>query len=227
MNVQVGFVAAVLWLVVWWVLHSGRRNRPLVNRRMVVGALLVLVLAGGLLYPSLRTRWTADFAQGRPGSGRIEFYGAALRAFTSGSLADAVMGIGYSGVTRTMQERCGLSVHTHSDLFDLLLGGGLLGLGIYMAFFGVLLSTLREVAASSAEWALMGAACAIVAVMGLITGLLEATHAMFCLGAILHCCSVLAPAGTRVMRNEDEAIPVGSVDTSRAGVPGRGGISRD
>lgn len=66
---------------------------------------------------------------------------------------------------------------------------------------------LRGVQLQSEECALMGAVGAVYVVMSLITGLLEATHAMFCLGVIAHCCHVLAkPALTSRHSLSEESV---------------------
>jgi hypothetical protein len=196
-SIQVGLLMATGWLVVWWGILSGRRE----HRNWSVGLLAVACTAAVFLFASagfesLQTRWTEDFRNGRPGSGRLEFYQAAWERFSDGSLSDMLAGIGYSGIKDTMHARCGLPIHTHSDLFDLLLGGGLLGLLIYLTLLWNLLQYWRGVPRASAESALMGAYLGIFAVMSLITGQLEATHAMFALGATLHCCHVLRAGRT-------------------------------
>lgn len=190
--VQVGLVVAALWFFVWRFFLVHRRKSHTSERVFIVCGLLAVALFGSLGYESLHARWTSDFAKNRPGSGRLGFYQAAAERFSEGPAADMLFGVGYSGIRQTMEERCGMSVHTHSDFFDLMLGGGLLGLGIYGAFFWTLFRFFRGVPLQSAECALMGAVGAVYVVMGLITGLLEATHAMFCLGAIFQCCHVIA-----------------------------------
>jgi hypothetical protein len=49
----------------------------------------------------------------------------------------------------------------------------------------------RSIRPASAEYAVMGARFIIFGVMSLITGQLEATHAMFCSGASLHGCHLI------------------------------------
>ena len=46
----------------------------------------------------------------------------------------------------------------------------------------------------------MGAVIALFAVMSLVTGQLAATHAMFCLGATLHCCCLMATTRSAVSK---------------------------
>jgi O-antigen ligase len=193
-SIQVGAVLACVWLLVWRALLSGRR----VSKNWSLGLLAAAGLGAVILFSSvgvdsLYTRWTRDFERGMPGSGRLDFYHGALERFADGSLADMLVGIGYTGIRQTMRDRCGLPIHTHSDLFDLLLGGGLLGLAVYLVLWRNVVRQCRSVSSRSAEFALMGACLAIFLVMSLITGQLEATHAMFCLGACLHCCGLLAP----------------------------------
>lgn len=193
--VQVGVAAAFLWLLVWRLVLLVRGRSLRGERVVIIGGLIATALFSTLGYQSLHTRWTRDLEMGRPGSGRLEFYRVAWEQFPEGSVEDKVLGIGYSGIRETMEEKCGKSIHTHSDFFDLLLGGGLLGLGIYAALFWSLGMYFRGVALMSAECAVMGAVGSVYLVMSLITGLLEATHGMFCLGAIFHCCHVMASSG--------------------------------
>lgn len=202
--VQVGLVVAATWIFVWRFFLAARRKSHTNERILVVTGLLAVALFGSLGYESLHARWTDDFEKNRPGSGRLGFYQAAVERFSEGPAADMLLGVGYSGIRQTMEERCGMSVHTHSDLFDLLLGGGILGLGIYGALLWTLFRFFRGVPLHSAECALMGAVGAVFVVMGLITGLLEATHAMFCLGSIFHCCHVIASSTSATIDAADE-----------------------
>ena len=193
-SIQVGMVVASGWLALWWAVLSGRR----VSRNWSIGLLLAACVTAVLLFSyvgvdSLIARWTADFQSGRPGSGRLEFYQAASERYCDGTVSDLLVGIGYTGIKETMRSRCGMAIHTHSDFFDLLLGGGLLGVCLYGALYWILWRYWRSVPRGSAESAVMGASLAIYAVMSLITGQLEATHAMFCLGASLHCCHLMYP----------------------------------
>jgi hypothetical protein len=200
-SIQVGIAVASGWLMLWWAVLSGRR----VSRNWSIGLLLAACMTSVLLFAyvgvdSLIARWTADFQSGRPGSGRLEFYRAAGEQFCDGTVADMLVGIGYRGIKETMWARCGMAIHTHSDLFDLLLGGGLLGVSIYLSLIWILWQYWRSAPRGSAEAAAMGAYLAIYAVMSLITGQLEATHAMFCLGASLHCCHLMWAAGAKAER---------------------------
>lgn len=194
--VQVGIAAAFLWLLAWRLVLVVRGRSLRGERVVIVGGLITAALIGTLGYESLHTRWTRDMEKGRPGSGRLEFYRVAAEQFFEGSAGDKVLGIGYSGIRKTMHEKCGMSIHTHSDFFDLLLGGGLLGLGIYLALYWSLGMYFRGIPLMSAECAVMGAVGAVYLIMSLVTGLLEATHGMFCLGAIFHCCHVMASPGS-------------------------------
>ena len=190
--VQVGLLAAGAWFLVWRFILCRRRRSHSSEKAVILGALIILIIFGIFGFDALRTRWTSDLAKNRPGSGRLGFYQAAVERFAEGPAADVLLGVGYSGIRQTLLERCGMSVHTHSDLFDLMLGGGILGLVVYAAFFWALGGYFRGVPRGSPELALMGAVGCVYLVMGLITGLIEATHANFCLGAILHCSHVLA-----------------------------------
>lgn len=190
--VQVGLLAAGAWLLFWRFVVCRRQRIHTGEKAFVACALISLVIFGIFGFESLQKRWTGDLAKNRPGSGRLGFYQAAVERFTEGPASDVLLGVGYSGIRETMEERCGMSVHTHSDLFDSLLGGGILGLCVYAAFFWALGGYFRGVPRGSPEFALMGATGIVYVVMGLITGLTTAPHANFCLGAIFHCSNILA-----------------------------------
>lgn len=197
-SVQVGLVIALVWLLAWRA-FAGRGASSALSTRLIV-----LTIVAGIIFfwvvgfDTLSSRWSYDVeVKGMVGSGRSDFYWAAWLSYLDLKLPELLFGIGMSNVTEVMYQTCGRKVHTHSDFFDMLLGGGLLGMMVYFGLWRAALRNLRRVSPRSIHFAIMGGYVLIVATMSVITGVLAAPHAMFCLGAALHCLRVIAMSDGR------------------------------
>lgn len=194
---QVALAAAAFWLLLWRVLLSNRRTtRQWSTRLLVLGGLSAILLFSWVGFESLYIRWTSDFQKGQAGSGRLLMYQGAWNEYVHSSPTEILLGVGYTGVREAMIRQLKVKIHTHSDFFDLLLCGGIVGILLYLAIWHAVWLHFRKLSVGCAEYAAMGAMVAVYAVTSLITGQLEATHAMFCLGAGLQSCRVMGGAET-------------------------------
>jgi hypothetical protein len=193
-SAQVAFLAAFSWMGIWWV--GLARPRP--RSKTVVACVGILVVLGGayLAYhgtQELLARWTTDFDRGEVGSGRGSFYTTAWTWFwRDSSLTDFLLGMGFGNIYDLMYTASGIYRHTHSDFFDMLLIGGVVGLGLYVLLFGTVASLVRGLPAGSVEFAALGAILVSFGVMSLLTGLMTFPHTAYAFGAQCICIRALA-----------------------------------
>lgn len=168
---RAGMVAlgvALVWASVWALV----RTRPSKwMRRLVViltlSAVLVVALIG---VKDFERRWDDLNDNKRAGSGRVLMWSIASDAFAETGLSQQLFGIGIEGMYDLMYSRIGNSAHTHSDLFDLLTIGGLVGLlcGLTVPVSIIRLgSSLRS---TSPEYGLFWCIACIMAAQSLLTG---------------------------------------------------------
>jgi hypothetical protein len=187
---QIAFCVSALWCVVWILFVSPLRNRfAVVLRLAVLGVTLGMGYAAIYGLDQITARWKYEFRKTGTisGSGRTVLYGATWDWMTSATTAEFLLGQGVSGTVQMLQSATGARVHAHSDLFDMMSIGGMLGLFLYGYLIWVTLCILRSIPRFSAEFLVAIAICISFLFMSLITGQLTAVHAMFTVGASLWC----------------------------------------
>jgi hypothetical protein len=125
---QVAVASSTLALVGWYFLH-GRSvrggTRALTPALLVLGAAAVTISAIGL--EGFQKRWQDLEDPDKAGSGRLVFWQTAGRAYGGFDLPTKLVGVGYSGTLDLLEKGVGARRHTHSDLFDVLLMFGAVG----------------------------------------------------------------------------------------------------
>ncbi|HPC96314.1 MAG TPA: O-antigen ligase family protein [Sedimentisphaerales bacterium] len=198
-SAQVAFVAASSWTVFWWLWFAG----PPRGSKTVLVFLGILLVLGGLYYArhgneELIARWTQDFDRGEIGSGRGTFYATTWNWFwNESSTMEFLLGMGYGNIHRLMHSASGIYVHTHSDLFDMILIGGVAGLVLYLFLFYTVAGLQRGLAPGSAESATVGAILISFGVMSLLTGLMAFPHTMYAFGAQCMCIRTFATGAVK------------------------------
>lgn len=193
-SAQVALLAGASWMVIWWV--GLARPRP--YSRAVIPFLLVIGVLGSTYFihhgsEELTARWTRDFDRGEIGSGRGAFYATAWNWYLKeSSTAEFLLGMGFGNIYALMYTGSGIYRHTHSDLFDMLLIGGIVGLALYFLLFHVIASLAKGLPVGSAEFATVGALLISFGVMSLLTGLMAFPHTVYTFGAQCICIRVLA-----------------------------------
>jgi hypothetical protein len=193
-SAQVAFVAGLLWLAIWWICFARPKHHP----KTILFFLCIIFLLGGIYFvhhgtEELVARWTRDFDRGEIGSGRGIFYMTAWNWFwEDSSIMDFLFGMGYGNIYYLMQTTSGMYVHTHSDLFDMLLIGGIVGLVLYFILFYTMASLVRGLHVGSMEFAILGTLLVSFGVMSLLTGLMAFPHTVYSFGAQCICIRVLA-----------------------------------
>jgi len=186
---QVAFVSSGAWLVGWGIFVTKDRHKR--NRLMLFVLVLVVVAAvyfSKVGIEQLMRRWTYDLSRGSIGSGRYAFWTGALDWLKNeADWADFLFGMGYGQMVERMASVAGIWVHTHSDVFDLLLIAGVVGL----LLLALLYYTLAKIALlqdkTTSEFGIMVATLISFTIMSCLTGQFAAPHAMFALASVLWC----------------------------------------
>jgi O-antigen ligase len=189
---QLAMVAAILWIAGTHV--KTRVREVLLSGRSVVAFACILVVAAGFVdTDALAERWKdVDLSLGgKAGSGRLGLWTDAIRAFEDLNWLDRMLGIGYSGMRDAMLEEGlgGNRKHTHSDILDILLAFGILGMLGWIALHYAVIQTVRACPKSSAACAIAGAVYIVFLVESLMTGQVFGPATMIAyLGAITGLC---------------------------------------
>lgn len=186
---QVAFCCGLMWLISWYFFFSNRK----INYNTII-IFVVLLFIGAFLYfrtygyEELFSRWTYDLSKGAIGSGRGIFYSTALKWFTQeSSFVEFFLGMGFGNIRNIMFYNSGIRVHTHSDFFDMMLTGGVLGLLLYSAFLWTAFDHVRKTPKISVEFLVMSSIFIVFCVMSFLTGIFIAPHAIFSFLAALYC----------------------------------------
>jgi O-antigen ligase len=155
--------AALIWLSMWSA-ATGFSARSSWALRLVLaslcGAVIVVALVGTA---DLAIRWADLDDPQKAGSGRLLLWTAAAGSFLNGSAAHQLFGRGFQGMLDMVYASLGVIMHTHNDLLDMLVIGGVLGLIVLGLIFAGIVVQIRSAPAASPEFAV---AVAILLVLG-------------------------------------------------------------
>ncbi|KPK84460.1 MAG: hypothetical protein AMJ81_05410, partial [Phycisphaerae bacterium SM23_33] len=175
----VAMLLALAWLAVWYLV--GGRSRPdadWAGRLLVVAGVALVAILAVIGTSDLQKRWQDLPDLDKAGSARIAFWRVALEHYGALSPAEKVFGIGYAALAEAMANLYGSRIHTHSDVLDVLVMFGLLGLGFWL---GVQVAALRMIWRCRSAGPLFAASLAVYLVMlseGVLTGQILAPHVM-------------------------------------------------
>jgi hypothetical protein len=201
-SAQVAFAAGLSWIAAWWLLLA----RPRPSARILLPLVCVAMLLGAAYYAHYGTeeliaRWTHDLDRGEVGSGRGTFYATAWNWFwKDSSTMDFLFGMGYSNIQPLMFTGSGAFRHTHSDLFDMLLIGGMAGMVLYFLMLYTIIALGRDLARGGMAFACLGVLVISFGAMSLLTGLMAFPHTVYAFGAQCICIRVLAVQGAEQPR---------------------------
>ncbi|MFC1633561.1 O-antigen ligase family protein [Planctomycetota bacterium] len=193
-SAQVALIVGMSWMAIWWLVLACPKPNP----KTILLFLSIIFILGGIYFAyhgneELVARWTYDFDRGEIGSGRGTFYMTAWGWFwKDSSVIDFFFGMGFGNIYDLMHSRSGIFRHTHSDLFDMLLIGGIVGLSLYFLLFYTITSLGKGLPVGSMEFAILGALLLSFGVMSLLTGLMAFPHTLYAFGAQCICIRVLA-----------------------------------
>jgi hypothetical protein len=159
----IAMCAALIWLSTWSVGTRFSTRSSWASRLVLAslcGAVIVTALVGTA---DLATRWADLDDPEKAGSGRLLLWTAAGRSFLNGSPVEQLFGRGFQGMLDMVYASLGVVVHTHNDLLDMLVIGGVLGLIVLGLIFTGIVVQIRSAKPASPEFAV---AVAILVVLG-------------------------------------------------------------
>ena len=146
---RAGLVAgcvAALWLGGWRLFKpNGAAVQNWAFRPIVLAIAPVLLITFVLGTADLEKRWEDISDPDKAGSSRAAFWQEAAAIHSRADLPGRAVGIGYAGLLDGMEARWGSRIHSHSDLLDVLVVYGVLGLLCWLAvYLAILQMILRE-----------------------------------------------------------------------------------
>ncbi len=165
---MVALLASLAWLCVWTL--GARLKASAWARRLLTAAVCgaaVLIYAVGT--EDLSARWSDLGSSEWAGSGRVMIWRAAVENILNGSASDQVFGHGFEGMLDLIYTSIGVRLHTHNDVFDMVLVGGLFGLLILgLVFSGIV--TQLQAHPKSPEFAVAVGILTVLCCQGFFTG---------------------------------------------------------
>ena len=134
-------IIGVFLLLAWWYVFIGRRQIGLIAAAaFIVGtiAALAYLFSGVQFVADFETRWEDIFLGDKAGSGRVLLWSVSIARVENFEFFEALFGISFEGMFRLTEDFFGDAIHTHSDFFDFLIIGGLLGVAAYAYMVRVL-----------------------------------------------------------------------------------------
>jgi O-antigen ligase len=184
--------AVLIWLPAWWLVFARRGQRQWLNR------FLVLLVLAGTVAPlvvktdTLLSRWGDLDDSDKAGSGRASFWKIAVDSYVDATPTQQVFGNGFNAMSDMLFLTTGADIkHTHNDMLDVLLVGGLIG-GVWLLFLiGSLARRILRTSLFSIEGAAGTAILLAYLTHGLFTGQLWSTDAMTYYTLSLTCLYIL------------------------------------
>lgn len=175
---QLAFVLGLGWMSFWLLGSSSRSTQRSGYVRMIFASLIAgAAYFSTLSLDNLIKRWS-DVGGENAGSGRLRMWQGAMNHFWSSDYDLMFLGGGHTNVRDAMLSQLNANVHTHSDLFDQLLGVGLVGMVVYCLFFVTIFRLALGVNRRSIHFALAITICIMMISMSVLTSQLLYPHSM-------------------------------------------------
>ncbi len=184
---RTGLVALVI-AAVWLFVSRRRRAVWLVIRDLAVIGLAAYVVVSiprveSVLADNLATRWRDVLdegmrAQGRSGSGRVSLLPDAWGEFVSGRVGEVWLGRGFAGMLDAVERAGYIRIHTHNDILDVLLVGGIVGFLALVALLATVWRRLMPPFSNPTRWRYSFAIVLVWATHAMLTGQLWLPDAM-------------------------------------------------
>lgn len=189
----ISLLVSFSWITYWY-LSVGRRFRGnLWARRLVLnltifGVLGLLAIGVGDLF----LRWEDMSDVETAGSGRLINWLIVMRWWVDANFFDKLLGIGHSGMMTIIYAVKGVAIHTHSDFFDFLATGGVLGIVLLMYLYQIIWGSRKKVDPRLAEYALLSVVSLTFVITSLATGQLTQPAVMTTYVMVVSCLPIAA-----------------------------------
>jgi len=176
---QLCLAMSVCWVGYWqWRQGNGGPDSRWARQLLLlslVAAVAFLLFVGTT---NLAQRWSDLADSDTAGSGRLLLWAISTLWALNAHIADLISGIGFRGMYDVIEAATGLRIHTHSDVFDLLMIAGLTGLLMYAVFVKSLWTVIKRQDRSSPAHAIGVTAFLTFLFSSLLTGQITQPTAM-------------------------------------------------
>jgi hypothetical protein len=177
---MVAAACVALWTLLWVI--GSRPSRT--EKRSVVRLLIALGMLSAIFLSTvgphgIQSRWSdMSSDHGQAGSGRATFWTIAVSSYASSNWSDQALGVGYNGVLDLLERNYGARIHTHNDLLDMLLIGGVFGIIALGTIAASFFAHIRRLSTRSLAFCSACGVGLIWVCQGLLTGQLFGPDAM-------------------------------------------------
>ncbi len=153
---RAGFLAlslSLVWLLIWSTFLQSRSRALWARRAITLAVLGAAMLIAAIGVTDLSRRWSDVKDPNRAGSGRLQIWAFAAESFDEANLSQRFAGRGYQGMVDYIGSKMGVEIHTHNDVLDMLVMGGVVGIGFLLIVFAALAAQILSAPARSPEFA--------------------------------------------------------------------------
>jgi O-antigen ligase len=148
----VAMCAVFLWLAAWSLFIGNSQKRLWLNRFLIL-IFSMLMIAPLVVHPdTLFARWSDLQDSDKAGSGRATFWKVAADGYAHASPVQQTVGMGYSSMSEMLFIGYGDDIkHTHNDMLDMLLVGGVVGAAWLLLFISTLAWRVTRMSLATVE----------------------------------------------------------------------------
>jgi len=166
----VALCSTLLWLLVWGTLLQSRAGASWVRRVFAAAVVGTAILVANIGLTDLSRRWSDLNDPNRAGSGRLVLWAVAAESFNEATLSEQWAGRGYVGMGEFIDSQIGNRIHTHNDVLDMLVMGGVVGIVCLLLVFSALVAPIVRAPIGSPEFAAAVAILLALVCQAIFTG---------------------------------------------------------
>ncbi|MEO8128926.1 MAG: O-antigen ligase family protein [Bryobacteraceae bacterium] len=166
----VALCVALTWLLIWSMGSRFNQRSSWAWRLLLTSFCGAIIIAASIGTADLAARWADLSDPEKAGSGRLLLWAAGARGLVNGSLSEQLFGRGFQGMLDMVYASLGVAIHTHNDLLDMLVIGGVLGLIVLGLIFAGLVIQVRAAKPASPEFAVGVAILLVLGSQAFLTG---------------------------------------------------------
>lgn len=195
---SIACLAALAWTVHWACGSRIKWARRWARSLLVISlAFIVVGIANAPLWQGLERRWSDVKEYDTAGSGRLRLWYSSVHHFTRSDAWTQLVGCGYSGMSAAMRRSGQGEVHAHSDLFDMVVMGGITGVILLLMLWTKIARLFLRLPTSSPYYLVAMAVYIVYLIHSTLTGQLFVTNIM---GSYIIAVMCLTEMGTRCSR---------------------------